>query len=371
MNNQSYIFASPSVSVVMGTYNGGKYIREQLNSILGQTRIPSELVVSDDGSTDDTLSIVEDFARNAPFKTVVHKNFDRLGFRANFVNAMGLAGSELISFCDQDDIWMPNKLEATTAFFSDPDMMMVHHNAILISANGDDLGNLIWPQPKQEPIAMRMALPPWFNVPGLTQLFRREIASTAFAWPSSISPETANQTLVHDQWVTFISNSLGKVGYINEPLAKYRQHGQNAIGWYSGEHSFLRKLQYWLETRTEVFQRLEQSAAQKSSALASVCEVLPEGRQDSALMASDRWGQLARAYRERYLLYSGGLLRRTRALAYLVSTGAYSERGFWTFSKKGLIKDAILGAVLGPITVRYGFKPSGGDASCRRGRESQ
>jgi hypothetical protein len=111
-------------------------------------------------------------------------------------------------------------LEATTSFFSDPDMMMVHHNAILMSANGDDLGTLIWPQLKQEPIAMWMALPPWFNLPGFTQLFRREIAATAFAWPSSVSPEIPNQTLVHDQWVTFISNALGKVGYINEPSRK-------------------------------------------------------------------------------------------------------------------------------------------------------
>src|SRR5260370_13344110 len=108
--------------------------------------------------------------------------------------------------------------------------------------------------PKQQEIVDWMELPPWFNVPGFTQLFRREILSATALWPMSLSAETANQPLIHDQFVTFISNSLGKVGYIDRPLAKYRQHDHNAIGWSSGSPSFLRRRRYRRENRVHVLQ---------------------------------------------------------------------------------------------------------------------
>jgi glycosyltransferase involved in cell wall biosynthesis len=356
-----------TISIAMATFNGERFIREQLASIASQTILPIELVISDDGSTDRTIEIAREFATTAPFLTRIHQNEQRLGYKANFLKCASLCTGDLIAFADQDDIWFPYKLERQSLFFSDPDMMMVHHNARLISASGDDLGEL-WTHLKQEPIAMWMALPPWFNVPGFSQLFRREIAAANFAWPSSVSAEKPDQTLVHDQWVTFMSNSLGKVGYINEPLVKYRQHEQNALGWNPVEQTILKRMQYWLENRTEIYQRAETSAGQKSSSLLAVQERLPEIRQVAAQTAAARWIDLEKAYRERRLLYSGTLLIRIRALRYLVSIGAYGERAFWTFSQKAFIKDFILGLVFGTITARYGFKPdSGSDSKCRRG----
>src|SRR4051794_20922903 len=107
------------VSVAMATFNGAKHIRDQLASLTQQTLIPAELVITDDRSTDETVSIVNDFARTAPFPVIIHSNSTRLGFRANFLKASALTSSALVAFCDQDDKWYPTKLKEAVGIFSD------------------------------------------------------------------------------------------------------------------------------------------------------------------------------------------------------------------------------------------------------------
>ena len=99
-----------SISIALATYNGSRYIREQLDSIALQTRLPDELIISDDASTDDTLDIARDFARHVPFPVKIYKNQERLGSTRNFEIAILYCSGNLISLCDQDDIWYPNKL---------------------------------------------------------------------------------------------------------------------------------------------------------------------------------------------------------------------------------------------------------------------
>ena len=105
----------PRVSVAMGTYNGERFIRQQLESIAQQTLLPCELVVRDDASTDGTLTIVEEFASHAPFPVRIHKNDVRLGYPDNFMQAAILTNGDWIAFCDQDDFWLPQKLERVLA----------------------------------------------------------------------------------------------------------------------------------------------------------------------------------------------------------------------------------------------------------------
>ena len=96
-----------TVSVVMATYNGAAFIDEQLRSLAAQTVLPSELVVSDDGSTDGTLVHVERFAEVAPFPVLVLRNTEPLGYGENFLRAARLATGDCIALCDQDDVWLP------------------------------------------------------------------------------------------------------------------------------------------------------------------------------------------------------------------------------------------------------------------------
>src|ERR1700728_1787253 len=124
------------ISVAMATFNGEKYIREQLDSIAGQTLLPFELVITDDGSTDATLGIVENFASVAPFPVKIHRNESRLGYANNFIRAASLCQGELIAFCDQDDIWMTEKFSVCSEFFRDSEVVLAAHSAVTIADSG-------------------------------------------------------------------------------------------------------------------------------------------------------------------------------------------------------------------------------------------
>src|SRR4051812_29809463 len=101
-----------TVSVAMATYNGAEFIRDQLRSLALQKRLPDELVVSDDGSTDDTVDILEAFAETAPFPVRISVNRENLGFTRNFERAILGCGGDIIYICDQDDVWFPNKIQS-------------------------------------------------------------------------------------------------------------------------------------------------------------------------------------------------------------------------------------------------------------------
>src|SRR5690349_15385572 len=107
------------ISVAMATYNGAPFLPEQLQSLAAQTLPPFELVVCDDGSTDRTIQILREFATSAPFPVRIHENSERLGFGDNFLKAAALCQGDWIAFCDQDDIWLPHKLETVARHIDD------------------------------------------------------------------------------------------------------------------------------------------------------------------------------------------------------------------------------------------------------------
>src|SRR5690348_14254665 len=107
------------ISVAMATYNGARFVTEQLDSIAGQTQLPVEVVICDDRSTDETVSILESFAAKAPFRVTLHRNDEQLGYRLNFKKAVSFCTGDLIAFCDQDDVWHPDKLKTLSAQFGE------------------------------------------------------------------------------------------------------------------------------------------------------------------------------------------------------------------------------------------------------------
>ena len=117
-----------TVSVVMCTYNGAsRHLREQLDSIFSQTVLPLEIVVQDDGSTDSTMAVLDEYARKAPRGVAfrVYRNAVQKGINRNFFSAMRRAEGDLIAVCDQDDIWLPDKIEVQAAAMADGLMMSV------------------------------------------------------------------------------------------------------------------------------------------------------------------------------------------------------------------------------------------------------
>jgi glycosyltransferase involved in cell wall biosynthesis len=135
-----------SISVAMCTYNGEKFIKEQLESIAAQTRLPMELVICDDRSTDSTTDIIKAFAKSAPFAVRFKLNAVNLGGSAkgitkNFEQAAGLCTGDLIAFCDQDDVWLPQKLaRLAETMEKEPQAGGVFSDAQLINAQGEPKG---------------------------------------------------------------------------------------------------------------------------------------------------------------------------------------------------------------------------------------
>jgi glycosyltransferase involved in cell wall biosynthesis len=221
--------SGPSASVVLCTYNGAAYLREQLASLARQSRLPAELVVGDDGSTDATLAILERFAATAPFPVHVVCNERNLGYRANFVRTAGRASADLLFFCDQDDIWKDDKVERVTAAFAPADVLLVYHNAVLVGPEGCSMLARLFDPLRQRALLSQSPMPPWHYTLGFTQAFRRELLAYDNLWPSSLD-HMADKVMAHDQWFMFLALALGRVEFLDADLVAHRQHGDNAYG---------------------------------------------------------------------------------------------------------------------------------------------
>src|SRR5690349_20095217 len=128
------------ISVAMCTYNGARFLPEQLESIAAQTRLPGELVVCDDRSTDESAEIVRDFARRSPFSVRLEINQENLGSTKNFEKAIGLCQGEIIALADQDDVWHGQKLSCLAGVLENDDRIgAVFSDAELIEENSRPL----------------------------------------------------------------------------------------------------------------------------------------------------------------------------------------------------------------------------------------
>ena len=209
---------TPTVAVVVATYNGATYLLAQLESIAQQTYKPAQIIIVDDASSDDTISIAHAFAAQHP-EVVVVQNENRLGYIKNFEKGMLLANANYVALSDQDDIWAPHKLEKLLAAIGG--QMLAYSDSELIDANGKLLHQ------KMSSIKNQLAYhtPIMYAVgawaPGHAMLFKKELIDKAVPFPALVT---------HDFWLGFVATCYSTVVYVNEPLVLYRQHAQNAIG---------------------------------------------------------------------------------------------------------------------------------------------
>ncbi len=219
------------LSVAMCTYNGAQYLQEQLDSIAAQSRLPNELVVCDDGSTDATLQVLERFQEKAPFSVKVYRNETNLGPTKNFEKAIGLCSGDIIALSDQDDVWMPRKLERLERALEDhPDAGYVFSDALVVDEGLRPLGYTMWnrvsfttrrrrrfEQGYQLEVLLKHNV-----VTGATMAFRAELRDWILQIPNQ---------WVHDAWIALLASTSGARGiFIEEPLIKYRQHTNQVIG---------------------------------------------------------------------------------------------------------------------------------------------
>lgn len=200
------------VSIALCTYNGERYLREQLDSLLQQDYPRLEVIAVDDASTDATPDILEQYAARDS-RLQAHRNPSNLGFRRNFERALGLCSGALIAPSDQDDVWAPSKLSRLQEVLGSA--MMSYCDSELIDEHGHALGQRISDKFNVASLGDPVAFVFSNCVSGHAMLFRRELLASAFPLPSS---------LFHDWWLAYVAASLGRIEYCPEPLVSYRQH---------------------------------------------------------------------------------------------------------------------------------------------------
>lgn len=232
------------ISVCMATYNGGKYIKEQLHSILKQLGPEDEVIISDDGSIDDTKKNIKEFN---DLRIVLLDNQLEKGYTRNFENAINHAKGSIIFLSDQDDVWHDDKVKIMLKELEIFDFVV--SDAIISNSN------LIRTQGSHFKLHKVKAgfLVNWIKTRyiGACMAFNKKILERALPFPQN------QQLCAHDYWLTVVAEAFYKVKIIHIPLLKYRRHSSNAsTGGEKSSNTLLFKIKVRFYTLTQLIKRI-------------------------------------------------------------------------------------------------------------------
>lgn len=230
------------ISIVLATYNGEKYLSPQIDSILNQSFSDFELIVCDDCSKDNTLGIIEEYAKKDS-RVKLYKNETNLGFKKNFLKGLSLCSGEYVAFCDQDDVWLSNHLEVL--YSNIKDNWYIGADATVVDSELKPLGK------SMKDVALIEKLPScaldylYFEVNSNMFQGTASLGKRDFLLKYSNVPDVVS---AHDHWFALAACMYGKATYVPEPVLLYRQHSNNIIGGKSMtkvqaiQDAFVRKL---------------------------------------------------------------------------------------------------------------------------------
>ena len=218
-------------AILLTTYNGSRWLPAQLDSLLSQTDRDFVIWIHDDGSSDDTMKIVEKYCKDFPGMIRAADYPPAGGAKQNFFSLMRHVDADWYFFCDQDDIWLPDKVARSRKAAM---RMREKYGDIPLAVFGDmyvaDMeGNIIQPSylqyMKRDPrkLSLRQLLRE-NKAAGCTMVINRQLAREALRFRQE------ENIVMHDWWLMLTAAALGRIGFINSPLLLYRQHGDNQIG---------------------------------------------------------------------------------------------------------------------------------------------
>lgn len=222
-----------TISVIICTYNGEKYIEEQLNSLKRQSIFIDEYIICDDNSLDNTCNIIENYIKKNPELNInLFRNSKNKGVIKNFEFGLKQASGDYIAFCDQDDVWLPNKMELSLNKIQEMEEkygknmpLLVHTDLVVVDENLDIINQSFFKQEglnvyKDENILKALFLQN--NLVGCTMFFNKIAKNLSLPFPEHI--------IMHDYWLGLVVACKGKIEFINQGTIKYRQHKKNVVG---------------------------------------------------------------------------------------------------------------------------------------------
>lgn len=320
--------ASPEngrVDILLASYNGGKYIEELISSLQNQSYQNWRLIISDDGSTDDTLEIVRDHARadRRILEPILHRSTGHP--KDNFFYLISLvdASAEYVAFCDQDDIWMADKLQKLVDEVQGDAPALAFSDLEIIDSCGAMVERSFMELPSFNPNKLSLStLMVQNSTPGCSMLMNRKLYDLV------VIPSVTSEIEMHDWWIMLIAATFGDIKFINEPLIKYRRHSENASG------ELKQSLIKGIATITEVFNSHSRAQMQSLQFYVTYKELLDRKEKEllcsyGLLLSQSRLGRIrtvntncfwrissisARCAQLMYLLYA-----KRRSVAELIS----------------------------------------------------
>jgi glycosyltransferase involved in cell wall biosynthesis len=206
------------ISIGLAVYNGEKYLQDQLDSYLLQTQYPQELVICDDCSSDNSVKIIKEFKKIAPFDVLIYENDNNLGFTKNFEKVLSLCSGSIIFLSDQDDVWSSNKIRTISRVFEkNLEVMAVIHSGYLSNKTLEFIGNDKLSQ------IMRGYGSDQVFVTGALSAFRKELVEFALPFPANL--------VSHDGYLHYIAKVMGKRIVLKDILQTIRRHENNTSEW--------------------------------------------------------------------------------------------------------------------------------------------
>ena len=222
------ILEQPKITILLSTYNGAKYLKNQIDSLMSQSYDDFRIIARDDGSSDESYAILKSYD-----KIEIVDSRQNLGAKGNFAELLEYAvkhtDAEFFMFCDQDDIWEPEKVEKSLQKMQElekfyPDTpLLVHTDLHVVDENLHLLDNSFWHYQNLDPSKDSLNRALMQNiVTGCTMMINRKLALLSFP--------IANEAIMHDWWIALVATQFGKIGFLDEQTMMYRQHSNNDTG---------------------------------------------------------------------------------------------------------------------------------------------
>jgi glycosyltransferase involved in cell wall biosynthesis len=260
--------SQPRVEVLLATHNGQQFVREQIDSLLGQDYANLTVLARDDESTDGTQDVLKEYALRFPDRfRVLELAGGNGGILNNFLSLMKASTADYVCFSDQDDVWLPNKVNRTKRMMDDMERKWGAHTPLLVftdlrvvDQNLDTLYPSFWGHMGIDPewannLGKLLANP---TVTGCTTLINHKMAELATRMPL--------EGALHDRWIGFLASAMGKTAFLRDQTVLYRQHGSNAVGIGANQRSTslprgFRRVRFSVGSYIERWQSCQKEAA--------------------------------------------------------------------------------------------------------------